>query len=78
MQLHALFDMYEKTNVDGFVRDTSSQAILNTDNVAYAAYKQRRRALSENAALRNEVDGIKNELHDIKELLARLLREQNK
>ena len=69
---------YIKTEVEGFVRDGSTRAILNTDNVAFAAYKQRRHALSEQAKLEEDVAELKSDIHDIKSLLERLLREQSK
>ena len=69
---------YIKTEVEGIVRDGSTRAILNTDNVAFAAYKQRRQALSEQAKLKEDVAELKSDIHDIKSLLERLLREQSK
>lgn len=69
---------YAKTDVEGFVRDGSSRAILNTDNTGYMAYKQRRKALSENQRLQNEVDSLKDDVRLLKSAIEKLLREQNK
>ena len=69
---------YIKTEIEGLVRDGSSRAILNTDNVAFAAYKQRRQSLSETAKLKEDVAELRSDINDIKSLLERLLREQTK
>lgn len=69
---------YAKTDIDGLVRDSSSGAILNTDNVAFAAYKQRRQSIAEQAQMKDDVAELKGDMQTIKSLLERLLREQNK
>ena len=69
---------YIKTEVAGLVRDGSSRAILNTDSVAFAAYKQHRQAQNETARLKEDVAELRNDIQDIKSLLERLLREQSK
>ena len=69
---------YTKTDVDGYVRDGSSRAILNTDNTGYMAYKQRRRALTDSQRLQEEVDTLRGEMQFLKGAIEQLLREQNK
>lgn len=69
---------YVKTDADGFVRDDSSKAVLNTDIMAFTAYKQRRAALSESQQMKKDVDSLKTDMQEIKSLLERILREQSK
>lgn len=67
-----------QTNIEGLVRDGRSNAILNTDNVAYAAYKQRRRSRTELDQLKEEVATLSSSINQIKSLLEAVLREHHK
>lgn len=60
-------------DTEELVRDTSSSAILNTDNMALKAYKARKakEALVDQLARENEE--IKTELAEIKELLRQIV-----
>lgn len=64
---------YVKTNKENFVRDTKTNAIINTDVVAFEAYKRERDRILKADALAEEVDSIKNEIYDIKNLLQQIL-----
>lgn len=64
----------------GLVRDQSSNAIINTSNVEYINYMTQRKD-SETKELRvqtqaKEIDNIKSELSDIKQLLTMLLKDR--
>jgi len=62
---------------DDLVRDTSSNAIVNTNMSAYAEYVNRRNAVQEEketiAQQGVEINNIKSELSDIKQMLKTLL-----
>jgi hypothetical protein len=63
--------MYKTVKDDNsFVRDTDTNAILNIDNEALTAYKLRKNA---NVKLKNDVDELKSELQEIKQLLKKML-----
>lgn len=62
---------------DDLVRDTSSNAIVNTNMSAYSEYVNRRNAVQEEkeiiAQQGVEINNIKSELSDIKQMLKTLL-----
>lgn len=65
-----------KTELDGFVRDLSSKAIINTNVEHIKKFKQEREerlklqaVTSQQQQLATEVDNIKRDLNDIKSLL---------
>lgn len=70
--------------VQGFTeRDMSSKAILNTDIDALLRYKIQKRKISdinrnrnELTAMQVEIDGIKNDLGEIKNLLLKITKER--
>ena len=68
--------MADTVNVEGhahLVRDLKSQAIINTDSVAYARYMTRKRKQQnkddEFRDVIRDVNELKNEMRDIKNLL---------
>lgn len=66
--------MYENKN---FMRDKSSNGIVNTDMSGLEAYRQQRAYLQQQktsvSSLCDEVNNIKQEMKDIKELLTKIL-----
>jgi hypothetical protein len=58
------------------VRDTSSSAILNTDNEALNAYKARRAKEAAIEQVVREHAEMKSDIEDIKNLLKELLRQK--
>ncbi len=63
--------MYKIVKDDNsFVRDTYNNAILNVDNEALVAYKIRKKA---NVQLRNDVEDLKCEMQEIKNMLIKIL-----
>ena len=78
--MHWQHNMSEYIKVEGYnnlVRDTKSNAIINTDRTAYqmakkrAADAQRQRDEIRNAS--REINNIKCEMHEIKSMLKTLL-----
>jgi hypothetical protein len=63
---------------DDLVRDTSSNAIVNTNMSGYAEYVNRRKAIQQEkeviAQQGEEINNIKSELSEIKQMLTTLLK----
>lgn len=63
---------------DDLVRDTSSQAIVNTNISGYTEYVNRRNAIQEEKQLiaqqAEQINNLKSEISDIKQMLATLLK----
>lgn len=57
-------------NHEELVRDTRTNAILNTDNDALASYRARR---DKERQLREDVEGLKTDMSEIKELLKQIV-----
>ncbi len=54
-------------------RDEQSQAVLNTDLEGLEAYKKRRKVQEELAGLKADINTIKADMTDMKELLLQIL-----
>lgn len=62
--------------VDGFLRsDKNPGALVNVDNDALQAYKRKRKR---DAAKQEEINTLRNEVTELKQLLYKLLSEKNK
>lgn len=59
-----------KTNVDGLVRDVSTAALINTNDSDYMIILKEREKAKRLAKLEREVEVVKNELQNIKNLIA--------
>ena len=59
---------------DGFIRDDNSGAIINTDKEAMKAYKLRR---SLEISKQNEINKLREEMSDIKDMLKQLLEKND-
>lgn len=59
-----------RTNAAGFFRDSSTAAIINTNDSDYMNILKEREKAKRLAKLEKDVDSIKNELRDIKNLIA--------
>ena len=61
-----------------FVKDTTTQAVINSDRKAYIAYMKRvREKQKENDKLRDiirDVNSLKAEMYEIKELLLKVVK----
>jgi hypothetical protein len=61
---------------EGFVRsETNPSALVNVDNEALKAYKMKREADKHKT---NEINSLRNEVAELKQLLYKLLSEKNK
>lgn len=60
---------------DDLIRDVSTNAVLSKDNDSLLKYRARR---EKEKQLRGEVDNLKEELSEIKNLLYKLVKENNK
>lgn len=72
--------MYVKVTDSSFVRDTSSFALLNTDNNAKDEYLMKSKILNmkkkEIQQINNEINEIKNDINEIKSLLLQILSDK--
>ena len=62
---------------DKFIRDDLSKAVINTDIKGFSQYKSRKAHLNEMRDMKNDVDSLKDEITEIKNLLM-LLVEKNR
>lgn len=60
-------------NIQGFARDKNTYALLNLDVQGYEEYKKQREQSMKFNGLQNEVEGLKKDIHDIKDLLLKLV-----
>ena len=69
--------MYVKVSGTNFIRDINSMAIINTDNTEkneyYAKLKLLQNQKVELNSIRSEIDDIKIDVSDIKQLLLQLI-----
>lgn len=63
----------EKTDDERFVRDMHSTAVLNKDRDAYGRFLLERQQLLHQQQLATDVENLRGELSDIKQLLQQLL-----
>ena len=65
----------------GFFRDSESTAIINKDKKAYTAYMQRKKSVEnkndELNKMKEDLDNVKGELGEIKDLLSTLVQKLN-
>ena len=61
-----------------FIRDTTSNAIINTDIEGLRRYKARKAESKKIVDLKNDVDSIKDEMSEIRQLLTKLVENQNR
>lgn len=59
-----------------FIRDPHSNAVINTDIDGLRRYKARKAESQKILDLKNEVDSIKDEMVEIKDLLKQLIENQ--
>ena len=63
-----------QTEKNAYARDTSTMAIINTDRQAFAQYKAARKKGSAVEELLAEVQLVKNDMQEIKNMLTQLTR----
>lgn len=64
--------MLQKTEDTNFMRDVTTNALINTNVTAYKLFKQQRAQFQDNQSLQQEVDGLRNEIDELKQLLGKL------
>jgi len=69
---------YVKTNVDGFVKDLTTGAILNIDNAKLESYRKQKQLINNSIKNNERIDRVEKDLTEIKSMLQALLRENNK
>lgn len=65
----------EKTDVSGYFRDRNTQAIINTNEHEYLAYKAQVEASQRLKSLENDVMLIKQDIVELKNLILSLRRD---
>ena len=65
------------TEEKNLVRDTNSQAVINTDRTAYSMYKAKREHDKKANDLIHDVTDLKQDMHEIKQMLHSIIRGTN-
>jgi hypothetical protein len=66
-------EYYKVEGNDSLVRDVSSKAIINTNSKEYQNYVEKRNMM---AKQKQEIDSLKKDMSEIKEMLATLIGKQ--
>jgi hypothetical protein len=66
-----------KTEDASFVRDPSSNALINSNVDAYKMYIQQRKQQKDKSDLQGQIDNLKSDLGDIKQMLSVLIQREN-
>ena len=61
----------------GIVRDTNSRALINTDKDAFTMYKAKRDSDKNAKDIVKDVQNLKQDMFEIKQMLYNLIRESN-
>jgi hypothetical protein len=67
-----------KTEREDFLRDQTNHALINTNVSAYKQYVQQRESQKKVVGIEHEVDTLKKDVTEIKEMLMILLKQTNK
>jgi hypothetical protein len=67
---------YVKTDAENFIRDRKNAAVLNTDLDSLAAYKKERERILRADSIVEDVNSLKKEFSEIKDLLLQLVNKQ--
>lgn len=65
--------MLVKTDIPGYLKDTSTGAIINNDEEAYRRFQAAREASKKNNDLCKRIDAVEGDLKDIKNLLLQIV-----
>ena len=69
--------MLVKTDHPGYLKDTSTGAIINNDDEAYRRFQAAREASKKNNELCKRIDAVEGDLKDIKNLLLQIVHRNN-
>lgn len=61
-----------KTDIDGYVKDSRTGAVVSNDKAAFRAYLREKQKSTRVSELENDVSTIKSELHEIRSLLLQI------
>ncbi len=64
---------FQKTNIDGFVKDMKTNAILNTETGEFHAIRLQRQKKQEQEQIKLRLSGLEQDVADIKESLGKIL-----
>lgn len=67
-----------KTEKEDFCRDVSNHAVINTNVNAYKQYLHSRESQKKVVSIESEVDSLKRDVQDIKEMLKILIKQNIK
>jgi len=67
---------YVKTDAENFIRDRKNAAVLNTDLDSLATYKKERERILRADSIVEDVNSLKKEFSEIKDLLIQLVNKQ--
>jgi hypothetical protein len=62
---------YVKTNIDGYVKDPTNGAIINTNDSEYISYKTKIGLALENRELKKRISTLEDDIQMIKEMLGK-------
>jgi hypothetical protein len=69
--------MLVKTDTEGYMKDTSTGAFINTDDTAYARFLAQRNSIKKNNELCNRISAVEDDLREIKNLLLQVVNGRN-
>lgn len=69
--------MLIKTETDGFMKDTSTGAFINTDDASYAKFVAERSKVKNSKDLSNRISAVEDDLKEIKTLLLQVVNGRN-
>jgi hypothetical protein len=67
-----------KTEKEDFLRDNTNNALINTNVTAYQQYRNQRESQKKVMNIEGEVDSLKKDVTDIKEMLMILIKQNSK
>ena len=69
--------MLVKTDTDGYMKDTSTGAFINTNDAAYARFMAQRANIKQSKDLCKRITAVEDDLRDIKNLLLQVVNGRN-
>jgi hypothetical protein len=69
--------MLVKTETEGYMKDTTSGAFINTDDASYARFLAQRSNIKKNNDLCKRIDAVEDDLREIKNLLLQVVNGRN-
>lgn len=69
--------MLVKTETEGYMKDTSTGAFINTDDASYARFIAQRMNSKKSQDLCNRISAVEDDLREIKDLLLQVVNGRN-